>query len=56
MNPKYMHGLTAVVAYRGGKKAEAKQHLEAIDYDVKSSSAEFYRYVNLEAMMADLRK
>jgi hypothetical protein len=56
LNTPYIHAMAAIVAYRGGKKAEAKQHMEAINWNVKSWSEEFNKYVDLQAMIADLRK
>jgi hypothetical protein len=56
LDRKYLRAMAALVAYKGGKLDVAKKHLEEIDYNVKSWTNEFGRYVDVAAMVAELRK
>jgi hypothetical protein len=55
VNPPYKHALFAVVAYKGGKLDLAKQHLEKLDYTIKEGYDYLGKYVDVPAMIAELR-
>jgi hypothetical protein len=55
LDHKYLHAMAAVVAYKVGKLDVAKQHMEAINYNVKGWSRDLGAFVNFPAMLAEIR-
>ena len=55
LDHKYVRAMAAIVAYKGGKLDVAKQHMEAIGYNVKAWSDEFGKFVEIPVMVAEIR-
>lgn len=55
LNHKYVRAMAAIAAYKGGKLDVAKQHMEAIDYDLKSWQDDLGRFVDIPVMLTEIR-